>query len=73
MNLPKNDKREFIILIIVILCLIGLMICMYCWGYSQCTSNINQRMHAFDDKGEECYTREEVDSFIYGDRWTEVY
>lgn len=72
MNIP-DQNRHFIRAIVLIIMLFGLMYCMYLLGYHQTTSEISKRMHQFDNKGEECYTREEVDSFIYGDRWTEVY
>lgn len=74
MNLPIEIKSKSLInVILFFIFILAGMVAMYILGYNQCTINVADRMHQYDDKGEECYTREEVDSFIYGDRWTEVY
>ena len=38
----------------------------YMWGYNERANDAEHRILGYDDQSEQCYTRDEVDYFIYG-------
>lgn len=60
------------VIIIFVLC-IALSVCTFFLGASCKLRTINERIQAYPNNQEECFTRKEVDTFLYGDVFTEVY
>lgn len=62
----KLTIKELIILIIIFISTSTMVYISYKLGYSNRANDINIRITQFPNNQEECFTREEVDSFIYG-------
>ena len=53
--------------LVIILVTIGIMCyASYMWGYEARANDAEHRILGYDDQSEQCYTRDEVDYFIYG-------
>jgi hypothetical protein len=53
-------------IIVMILIISAMMASFYMWGYNARANDIQGRMVDYDNKSEECFTRNELDYFIYG-------
>lgn len=60
-------KDSIIIIIAIVIIMLGTIYISFTWGYSQRANDINIRITQFPNNQEECFTREEVDNFIYGE------
>jgi hypothetical protein len=58
-----NEKFK---LVLFVLSIVGGMYCAYMWGYNSRANDAEHRILGYDDQSEECFTRDEVDYFIYG-------
>ncbi len=53
-------------LLLAILGMVGAIYCAYMWGYNARANDTEHRILGYDDQSEGCFTRDEVDYFIYG-------
>lgn len=62
------DKRLFYLGVMpaIMLGLIVIAYASYMWGYEARANDAEHRILGYDDQSEECFTRDEVDYFIYG-------
>lgn len=61
-NKYYNDGYAFIAVVIMAI----MLFIVYQFGYYKRADDINARIMEFPNNQEECFTRQEVDSFIYG-------
>jgi len=57
-----GDKGIFVIVLFIVSIMYGF----YMWGYNARANDAEHRILGYDDQSEGCFTREEVDYFIYG-------
>ncbi len=51
---------------LLIMLIMAMMGAFYMWGYNARANDVEHRIIGYDDQSEECFTRDEVDYFIYG-------
>lgn len=65
--MPQFTSKEIERIVIIIILLILLIITIYNVGYYKRANDINVRIINTPNNQEECFTREEIDFFIYGE------
>lgn len=61
--MSENTFRSITMVVLII----GLMIATYMAGYYKRANDMTKRINTIENMDEGCFTREEVDYFIYGD------
>lgn len=63
-------KKEIVLgnkgIAVVLVLIVAMMYAFYMWGYNARANDAEHRILGYDDQSEECFTRDEVDYFIYG-------